>query len=333
VLGSWIHALRGRSAAAEEWLRAAEAAKCKGRLPDGSTSVRPWTAALRAAMCGAGVYQMLADAESALSTLPRDSQIRPAAVTFLGVAHLLLGEDDRADELFAAACSEATRLGASEIEVIAHGERSLLAAAQNDAVGAEAFAREAAEVVGRSQLDDNMGAALAHAAAARASLRHGRWSDARAELAKVHELEPLLSAGVFPWLTIQTRLELVRAYVALRDARPARSLLEETRELLRTRPHLGVLAGHAASLASQVDAMQSPGDAAAAGLTAAELRLLPLLATHLSFREIGEQLYVSRNTIKTQAISVYRKLGVSRRSDAIDQAAGLGLIDGGSNTV
>jgi hypothetical protein len=47
----------------------------------------------------------------------------------------------------------------------------------------------------------------------------------------------------------------------------------------------------------------------------------------MSFREIGERLFVSRNTVKTQAISVYRKLGVSSRSDAIDHAARLGLLD------
>jgi LuxR family transcriptional regulator, maltose regulon positive regulatory protein len=178
-----------------------------------------------------------------------------------------------------------------------------------------------------------MGSALAHAASARACLRHGRWNEARAHLAKVHELEPLVSSGAFPWLTVQTRIELVRAYVALRDARAARSVLDETLELMRARPHVGMLADDARSLAHEVDAMATLGAAAAAGLTAAELRLLPLLATHLSFREIGEQLYVSRNTIKTQAISVYRKLGVSRRSDAIDRAAALGLIDGGPHAV
>ena len=63
------------------------------------------------------------------------------------------------------------------------------------------------------------------------------------------------------------------------------------------------------------------------GLTGAELRLLPLLATHFSFREIGDRLHVSRNTVKTQAISVYRKLGVSNRSDAIERAGRLGLVD------
>ena len=69
----------------------------------------------------------------------------------------------------------------------------------------------------------------------------------------------------------------------------------------------------------------SRGDSS--GLTRAELRLLPLLATHLSFREIGDRLYVSRNTVKTQAISAYRKLGVSSRSAAIERAGELGLVD------
>ena len=67
-------------------------------------------------------------------------------------------------------------------------------------------------------------------------------------------------------------------------------------------------------------------------LTPAELRLLPLLSTRLSFREIGEQLNVTRNTIKTQAIAVYRKLGVSSRNDAIDRAAELGLLDAAHGT-
>ena len=66
---------------------------------------------------------------------------------------------------------------------------------------------------------------------------------------------------------------------------------------------------------------------ASSRLTPAELRLLPLLATHLSFREIGDRLFVSRNTIKTQAISVYRKLGVSSRSGAIARAHELGLVE------
>ena len=52
---------------------------------------------------------------------------------------------------------------------------------------------------------------------------------------------------------------------------------------------------------------------------------MPLLSTHLSFREISEQLTVSPHTVKTQAISVYRKLGVASRSKAVQRAQKLGL--------
>jgi len=88
-----------------------------------------------------------------------------------------------------------------------------------------------------------------------------------------------------------------------------------------------VLAEQLAELEREIDAMPEATDGGSSGLTPAELRLLPLLSTHLSFREIGERLFVSRNTIKTQAISVYRKLGVSSRSDAIARAAELGLVE------
>ena len=45
------------------------------------------------------------------------------------------------------------------------------------------------------------------------------------------------------------------------------------------------------------------------------------------FREIGARFFLSRNTVKTQAISVYRKLGASSRSEAVVRAYSLGLID------
>ena len=66
--------------------------------------------------------------------------------------------------------------------------------------------------------------------------------------------------------------------------------------------------------------------AGASPLSPAELRLLPYLQTHLTFREIAERLYVSRNTVSSQVTSIYRKLGVSSRTEAVDQATAIGLI-------
>ena len=63
----------------------------------------------------------------------------------------------------------------------------------------------------------------------------------------------------------------------------------------------------------------------ASSLTAAELRLVPLLPTHLSMQEIGDRLHISRNTVKSELISLYRKLGVSSRSEAVARINDLGL--------
>ena len=62
-------------------------------------------------------------------------------------------------------------------------------------------------------------------------------------------------------------------------------------------------------------------------LTSAELRVLPFLATHLTLPEIGERLFLSRHTVKSQAISAYRKLDVSTRGEAVERARELGLLE------
>jgi LuxR family maltose regulon positive regulatory protein len=76
-------------------------------------------------------------------------------------------------------------------------------------------------------------------------------------------------------------------------------------------------------LRRELEAAGADGSGDRFGLTPAEQRLLPLLATHLSFREIADELDVSRNTVKTQAISIYRRLGVSGRSEAILKVSSL----------
>ena len=83
----------------------------------------------------------------------------------------------------------------------------------------------------------------------------------------------------------------------------------------------------ARELRQRVAATSTPSGAWALTLTAAELRLLPLLTTHLAFPQIGERLFLSRTTIKSQAISIYRKLGVTSRAEAIERAVELGLLE------
>jgi LuxR family transcriptional regulator, maltose regulon positive regulatory protein len=323
--GAWIHALRGRPDDAGRCLRVAEAAAKGSR--NGSRSLRPAVAALRAALGRDGVERMASDAEFAVSALPRDSRILPSAYSSLAAAHLMLGEDEQADAVFATAAAEAERLGTADTRVLAMGQRSLIAATRDDTTATESLARDATKLVEQGSLEASATSAAAFAAAARSSLRSGRWDEAREAIVKLEQLTPLLEHDAFPWFSLQTRIQLARAHLALRDTTAARGQLTAIHDLVRAHPHVGVLAEQAMALEDEIDAMPEPGEASSTGLTAAELRLLPHLATHLSFREIGELLYVSRNTIKTQAISLYRKLGVSSRSDAIERATHLGLIE------
>ncbi len=161
---------------------------------------------------------------------------------------------------------------------------------------------------------------------ARTLLRRGRFEEARQELALARRLAPSLPAA-FPWLTLLSRVELAQAYMTLRDVGEAKAQLAVAAEILIRHPGLGVLGSRSAQLQDELDELRDTRSACESGLTRAELRLLPLLASHLSFREIGERLSVTRNTVKSQAISVYRKLGATSRSEAIEQAARLGLLD------
>jgi LuxR family maltose regulon positive regulatory protein len=129
-----------------------------------------------------------------------------------------------------------------------------------------------------------------------------------------------------PVVSVQALLELAHAYAGLDETSGAREVLRQVRAVLRRRPDLGNLPAAADELEAALDsASQHPPGAAA--LTTAELRLLPLLPTHLTFPEIGERLHISRHTVKTQAISIYQKLAVSSRSAAIARMRDLGLID------
>ena len=104
--------------------------------------------------------------------------------------------------------------------------------------------------------------------------------------------------------------------------------MREVDELLRRRPGLGNLAGEAQALRARLAEERGPSAVGASALTGAELRLLPMLSTHLSFPQIAEEMFLSRNTIKSQANSLYRKLGASTRSQAVTRSRELGLLEG-----
>jgi LuxR family maltose regulon positive regulatory protein len=326
VLEAWAHGLAGRASLSERWLALAERATLREPLTDGSASIEPWLAVVRAMHCAGGVQRMLADAELALRELGPASGWRPSALVLRGAARLLLGDEDAADAAMAEAAEEAESMGVVPSRIVALSERSLLAAAHGDEARAGELALEARALVDEYGLEGHVRSALAFAVSARREAQCGSLDHARRELALARSLEPQLTRAL-PWYSVQAALELAQVRLSLLDAAGARAWLATADEILRRRPGLGALVARRAELGEQLDRVAAAQDGRASTLTPAELRLLPLLATYLSFREIGEHLFISRNTVKTQAISVYRKLGVSSRSDAIERAGELGLVD------
>ena len=327
VYGAWLRVLTGRPEDAERWLALAEGATSAIPLSDGSATIEPWVATLRAHMMKDGVERALTDADLALDQLPTTSAWIPVALLMRGVAHALLCETDRATDDLTAVVEQGLAIGAVEETYLAQAQLALLAARQGAWDEAGGRARAAQAHVEESGLGGYSSSALAHVATARVALREARQEDARAALARTHRLRPMLDHGI-PWVTIEVGLELTRVHLALGEAAAARTVLGETERVLELRPGMGVLVEDARELRERVAATAGSAGAWAMSLTGAELRLLPYLATHLTFPEIATRLFISRNTVKTEAVSIYRKLSASSRSQAIECAVALGLLDG-----
>jgi LuxR family transcriptional regulator, maltose regulon positive regulatory protein len=323
TLGAIVRALMGQAAAAERWAAAAERAPADVTFRDGST-LEGWRAMLRALLCRKGVSEMRRDAQCAHEDMTSTSRWRPVALALEGVSWLLEGDDDRADPLLMRAAAMGRDIDAWPVTTAALAERAIVAIRRDDWHDAGTLAESAVAIVRDAGLDDYGTSALVEAVAARTAAHHGDLESARERLAAAARLRPQLSY-VLPFYSVQALLELARTYLALADPVGARVVLREARDILRLRPDLGNLPGEVEDLSATIDTLRA-GAVGASSLTTAELRLIPLLSTHLSFREIGERLHVSRHTVKTQAISVYRKLGVASRSEAIARAQSVGLL-------
>jgi LuxR family transcriptional regulator, maltose regulon positive regulatory protein len=322
VLGAQVEALLGHPAAAEHWADAAERGHFEGTLPDGSP-LAAWLAYLRALLCRDGVAQMRSDAEAARALLAPGSQLRGAVLTLEGTTYVLEGDIAVADPILAHAVEVATYLRAMPAAAMALAERVIVAIEGRHWDAAVTLSAQAMGVVEAGHLEDYIVAAPVYAVAARTDIHRGDIASARENVARAARLRPLLTYAI-PY-SAQVLLQMGHAYLELSDAAGARVVLREVRDIIRQRPALGRIPAQADELQSMLDAIRAT-NVGASSLTTAELRLLPLLTTYLSMPEIAERLHVSRNTVKTQAISIYRKLGVSSRSEANERIVETGLL-------
>jgi LuxR family maltose regulon positive regulatory protein len=324
VHGALMFALAGQPGATARWVAAAERTSITGTLADGNT-MEATLAYLRALLCREGPRAMRRDARISLQELSPDSPYRSTMLHAEGFSYLLEGDADRADPILARAADEAIRAGSVPFVPVVLATRGIAADERHDWPAAEGFAEQALALMQSGQFDDYWTSALVFAWAASVAVRRGGLEQARQLVARAARLRPLLNYAL-PVVSVQALLEMARTYIALTDHGGARAVLKQAGDIFQQRPALGNLPQRADELRATVDSIRA-GALGASSLTTAELRLLPLLPTHLSFREIGDRLFVSRHTVKSQAISIYRKLGASSRSEAIDRMREFGLIE------
>jgi LuxR family maltose regulon positive regulatory protein len=269
---------------------------------------------------------MRTDAELALTLIPVGSLWRAPAQLLAGIAHLLAGDLAVADDLLAEAVEVAQDTGATLAATVALAERAILAIDRQDWRAAETLVEQARSVVGTVHLEACVTSVVVYAAAARVAIHQGDLDQAEQDLTRAQQLRPQATHAL-PYYAVQARLELVRAHLALTDVAGARMVLGEVDGLLRWRPDLGTLPEQAHQLRAQLDHIDADA-IAMSSLTIAERRLLPLLPTHHTYTEIGERLHLSQHTVKTQAMSIYRKLGATSRSQAVQQLQETGLLAG-----
>jgi len=315
----------GQPAQAERWADAVDRWQHQDAGPPGDAYTEAMAATLRALLCRRGAEQMRADADDSARKFAAANFVPAVTPLLQGTARVLCGDLDGGDAFFAFSLEE--KRGATDITALALCERSLVAMARNQWDQAGAFAGRAHAQIHQAGIEDSYAAALTSAVQARAALHRGDVPAARRELTTALRLRPLMTYAHPHW-AVQLRIALIRVHLALDDLAGARTIMREIGEILKRRPDLGTLAVEAQQLRTRLAAERASSAAGASALTAAELRLLPMLSTHLQMHEIAADMYLSPHTVRAQGKSIYRKLGAASRGQAVARARELGLLEG-----
>lgn len=325
VLAGWMATLTGRTTEAQRWAAVIDVASFAQVPLDGTASFDSARAMLRACVCADGAETMLADAQFAVDQEPEWSPWRDTALGLWGEAHLLLGHRDEAGALFAETSGLAATLGKNGTFVMGRSELALLAMDAGRWPEAAEHVTAALETIDEHRLHDYAESVFAFAGAAKLALHRGDLVETNRQLARGMRARPLCTF-VMPWVAVRLRLLLAKVYFALSDATTARHLLREIDDILLHRPSLGVLVDEVSELRQSLATTTSGRAASGPPLSPAELRVLPYLQTHLTIPEIAARLFLSHNTVRSEVTSIYRKLGVSSRSEAVQQATVIGLL-------
>jgi LuxR family maltose regulon positive regulatory protein len=320
LVEAWIQSMSGNRAEAAAAIVAVEerGGLEAGPLPDGFRSLQASLAALKAQFPWGSVSNMFENAVRAASLVEPESRFRSIVCWGVGAAHYFRGELDEADPWFEEAVALAPRSDRWIIAASALAYRSFIAGELGQLDEQSRLAGEAvilAREHNLEEIDGEVHVALGMSLATRRSFR---------------EALPLLERGVavLRWWGQPTELanaQIHRAW-ALRAAgerRAAAVAIADARATVDGCPDPAFLRDRVAALERSSPERSGSGRA---DLSRQELTVLRLLRSSLSERDIGRELHLSHNTIHSHTRSIFRKLGVSTRADAVERARQLHLL-------
>jgi LuxR family transcriptional regulator, maltose regulon positive regulatory protein len=282
-------------------------------------------AMLRALTLDGGVTQAVDHGRQAIAAAR--SGVDFVSVSSLGsCAHALYfaGELDEAAHLAREAIELPEAAQRPPGHALARAVLATVAAEQGQLDSARGHAETARSLVGaigsgRSWLGAQAAAALGSVHAAEGDLAKAEQEFAYAE----HFFRDEVASVQHTWLVLmlaRTRCRRGRlddTATALRSAQAALAELGDSGQLPELAAAIEKELDQAQERADQGQLLSPPSDA--------EIRVLGLLATDLTTREIGGKLYLSPHTVRSHTRSLYRKLGVTTRKDAVARATTLGL--------
>ena len=320
LVRAWICMLSGRSEEGERLLTLAESLPYEGPLPDGTASVEAGTTTIRGIFGYGGVRSTLEEARRAVESEPELTSPRAALMRFgLGSSYYLSGETSAARKWLEEAL-ELMMSGQPLLRTLCLCYLAIVATDEGRLEESESLAREARTLTDRFGLWVIPQSSWVPIALGRVLAERGELEEAQEELESglcARRKMPNLS----PWPTLIGLLALASVRSARGDQAEARTVLAEARTILQRHPDSGIFPELLERQERTLRIVKRRNGSLINGkLTERELDVLRLLVGELSTREMARGLYLAPNTVRTHIKSIYRKLGVSSRKEAVQEA-------------
>jgi LuxR family transcriptional regulator, maltose regulon positive regulatory protein len=323
LIAAWSRGFGGGSKQdTERWLAAAEDEGYGGPPPVGMGSQAFGAALARATLIFDDVGRALKAARRAVELAGDEPAEKSWAGSALGQALYLSGRSAEARPWLEDLVSQVPASVQPYAVVTALAVLSLLAADQDDPAAASLARRAVATAEARGVSFEPL-SGIVYLALGRALAGQGEPAEAEVQLERALELFEVDSMGLHHALTL---LVLASVRHGRGDRPGARALADQARELVEHFTDPGMLASLLEQAEEALGSRPRRPRQMAAPLTERELVVLRLLPTRLSTRDIGRELYVSPNTVRSHVQAIYRKLQVNSRAEAVTQARQLGLL-------